>query len=66
MDPRLESARLENRRQGAGEECRFVESAGCRPSRSTKSSGAGSKGMPVTPENERADALANRGVDSVL
>ena len=65
LDPRLEAQRLEDRRQEAGEERRAVARARTRRPRAIASAGTGCAGTAGDAGNERADALANRGVDEI-
>ena len=64
VDSRLEAQRLEDRRQEAGQECRPL-AAPRRPGRQHQIEWIWVKGHAGHPENERADALANRGIDEL-
>jgi ribonuclease HI len=61
LDPRLEGARLAHRRPQAGEERRPLAAAG-RAAQRTEVEWRWVRGHAGDPGNERADALANRGV----
>ena len=63
---RLEAAWMEDGQPQAGEERGSLAAARRAWPRSTRCSGIGSRVMPGTADNERADELANRGLDEVL
>ena len=65
MDPRLEEARLENRRQEAGQERGPVAAASTSSPQQHEIEWIWVKGHAGHDGNERADELANRGVESV-
>ena len=62
LDPRLEAQRLEDRGQEAGEERRAVARARERARAARRHAGTGCAATRDDAGNERADALANRGV----